>query len=209
MSSPEAASDELRGKNSSPSVLLWLLATLSGSILLAWIFGKADPRIKLLGLFPLALGALTAFLSVELLRRQNLFLRKPMIAWMTAMALIVSAGATYQSSRDWHDEIWEDRKGVIGENAYQDYVEMRAGNERDERFEYFQTLESKTSFEAYLSHRLKAFSEQLGREYVWDSPVPEVAFGIEQLLAASGGLIVSIISFRSQRRSAHQEASAS
>lgn len=201
MSSPETATDQLPERNSPPNVRLWLLVTLAGAILFAFLAGLANPRVKLLGLFPLALGALTAFLSVELLKLQGLSLRKFMMAWVMLLSVIVPAGATYRSSRDWHDQYWDERKGFLGENAYQDFLEMHDEKYRDERYDYMLVLESKTSFQAYLSHRLEAFSNQLGREYVWDSPVPEAVFGIEQLLAALGAFVVSFIAYRSQRRS--------
>lgn len=209
MSSPEAATEDLRGRNSPPNVCLWLLVTLAGAILFAFLAGSANPRVKLLGLFPLALGALTAFLFVELLKLQGLSMRKSMIAWIMLLSFIVPAGATYRSSRDWHDQHWNDRKGFLGENAYRDFLEMHDEQNRDERYDYMLELESKTSFRAYLSHRLEAFSNQLGREYVWDSPVPEAVFGIEQLLAALGAFVVSISFYRSQRRSPNPKESPS
>ena len=79
------------------SLLFWFVLTLLGSFLLAWLLGKASARIKLLGLFPIAVGVLTAGLSLELLKQWGLELRKPQIAWIGLLAILVSAGASYQS----------------------------------------------------------------------------------------------------------------
>jgi hypothetical protein len=209
MSSPDAATDERPAKNSPPTVCLWLVATLAGAILLAFLAGSATPRVRLLVLFPLAIGALVAFAALSLLEMLDLHLSGWMLGWIVLLAAGVPAGSAVQSWRLWRSELQEQRAGFMQQ------VHRMMANAADpkqaaeERRKLMRAFEEKTSFPVYLSHRLAAFSRQAGRREVWDPPIPELLFAFELVVAAIAALFLCLKVWRSAERSPHVEESAS
>lgn len=209
MSSPEAATDELGGKNSPPNVCLWLLVTLAGAVVLAFLAGSATPRVRLLVLFPLAMGALVALGCLSLLTMMQLELSGWMMGWIILLAAAVPAGASVQAWRLWRSGLQEQRA------AFMQQVNRMVENASDpeqagaERSKLRQAFAEKTSFPVYLSHRLESFSRQMGRREVWAPPLPEMLFAFELVVSAIAALFVCLNAWRSSQRPPHLEESAS
>jgi len=210
MSSPEAATDELHGRNNTPpNVCLWLLLTLVAATLLAFLAGSAIPRVRLLVLFPLAMGAFVAYAALTLLKQLELRLSGWMLGWIVMLAAAVPAGSAVQSWRLWRSELQEQRAGFMQQ------VDRMIANAADpkqaaeERRKLQRAFEDKTSFPVYLSHRLAAFAAQVGRREVWAPPAPELFFAFELVVAAIASLFLCLRVWRSPQGPARQEESTS
>jgi hypothetical protein len=208
MSSPEAATDELRGKYSPQNVCLWLLVTLAGAIVLAFLAGSATPRVRLLVLFPLAMGALVALGCLSLLAQMEMELSGWMMGWIVLLAAAVPAGSSVQAWRLWRSGLQEQRAAFM--QQVNRMVENAADPEQaeTERRKLRQAFAEKTSFPAYLSHRLEAFSRQMRRREVWAAPLPEMLFAFELVVSAIAALFLCLNARRSAQRPPDEEESA-
>ena len=197
MSSPEAATAELGRKNSPPNVCLWLLVTLAGAILLAFLAGSAIPRVRLLVLFPLAMGVLVAYGSLSLLEALELRLSGWMLGWIVILAAAVPAGSSVQAWRLWKQGEREKRADFV--RQFNRMIANAADPEQAEaeRRKLHQAFEERTSFPVYLSHRLQSFAEQVGRREVWAPPLPELLFAFELVVAAIAALFLCLKVWRS------------
>jgi hypothetical protein len=171
------------------SLVLWLLITLVAGALLALLLGSATPRIRLLGIYPLAIGAFVAFGALGLLAKFDLKLDKILCGWIVLLAIAVVAGSTAWSWQIWKTQLTRDhaiaqeRMSMILKDIDPD---QQALIRRENMLKFRETI----TFPAYLSDRLKALVDQIGRKNVWGSPVPEIIFGVELFLALVGAWVV-------------------
>ncbi len=174
-------------------VWLWVLLTLALAALLAAGIGSATPRLRLLGLFPLCLGAITAFCGYWLVETLRLELSRTMGVWVLLLAAAILAGSNVQSWRVWRTATLRDQISI--RRQMEDLLKDVPAEERDELFRnHARELAQRLTFASYLSSRLEAFARQIGRREVWAPPVPEILFAAEIALAAIGALIVLLAS---------------
>ena len=200
MNSSETATQpphERVSTNSFSNICLWLLVTLVGAALLAFMAGSATPRVRLLLLFPLAMGAVVAAASLSLLSSFHLDKRGWMTGWILLLAIGVPAGTTWQAWRLWKHDLRDERV------AFMQQINRMMDNAADpeaaqqQRRQMMLAFAEQTSFTAYLSHRLDAFSRQVGRERVWDPPVPELLFTLEMFVSAVAALFLCLNTWQS------------
>ncbi|HUG18680.1 MAG TPA: hypothetical protein VMM56_06850 [Planctomycetaceae bacterium] len=186
-STEQSASEQFR------SLALWILTTLAAGVLLALLLGSATPRIRLLGIYPLAIGAFVAFGALGLMVKFELNISKLSFSWMILLAMAVVAGSTCWSWSLWENKLSQEFASEYSRSkSRMDFILKEIDPAEQEKLhrEHLLRFRESVTFQAYLSDRLKAFSEQLGRKNVWDRPIPEVIFGFELLLTLVGAWIV-------------------
>lgn len=184
------------GPNSRRAAALWRLATLAVGGLLAFLLGSATPRVRLIGIYPLALGACVAWCGVQLRERMSLEVTRAAAVWIVLLAAVVHAGSGVQSWRIWKQGLLREHAGQMAQmqRMLKDAApEFRERAQRDIALARRHALE----FRTYLSQRLGQFAQQIGRREVWGSPVPEAVFGFEMFLAGIGALVTVLASTRS------------
>jgi hypothetical protein len=177
------------------SLVLWLLITLAAGALLALLSGSATPRIRLLGIYPLALGALIAFGALGLLAKFDLKLDKILFGWIILLAMTVAAGSTAWSWQIWKKQVTEEfAREYPKAQAKLEFIlkEIDPVEQEKLHLEHLLRFHNSIRFASYLSDRLRSFSERLGRKNVWDPPVPEVMFCLELFLALVGAWVVAL-----------------
>lgn len=183
------ASTELSDLGQFRSLALWMLTTLAAGVLLALLLGSTTPRIRLLGIYPLAIGAFVAFGALGLMVKFELKISNYSFSWMILLAMAVLAGSTLWSWNLWKKQLTQEHAVAL---ARMSGILRDVDPEQQEliRRENLMKFRETVTFSAYLSNRLETFSKQLGRKNVWDSTVPEVIFGFELFLSIVGAWIV-------------------
>jgi cytochrome c556 len=183
-------------KQNASSVAAWCAATLVAGGLLAFVMGSATPRIRLIGIYPLALGAFAAAGCIWLLGQMKLTITPATAAWIVAIAAAVHVGSTVQSWRIWKDALIREHAGSMGRMN-----QMLKDAEPEFRQETMRAMALRlrvaTELQAYLSQRLEVLSRALNRNAVWDSPVPQFLFTAEICVAGIAALVTILASAQS------------
>jgi hypothetical protein len=190
MSEPETSQPAQRNRRGGTGGLVsWILLTLATGALLAGLLGSATPRIRLLGIFPFAEGAVIAAAALFLKTRFRLTSPRASVVWILLLAMGVAAGTTCCSWQLWKRHLTREHAETQAriDRFLQDADEEARTRIRRENLDIFR---ERVTFSAYLGHRLEAFARRLGRPQGWDSPVPELVFGFELLLALIGAAVV-------------------
>lgn len=167
---PTCAADPER----SDSPWVWLLPFVTAAVGIAFTAGHAPGRVKLLGLFPVAVGIALGAVSGWLAR---LHFRGPGIVLATTfvVAALCFVGSVLESYRVWSSGILEARR-TSDAPRFNEPEEVREHTER--------AVAEATSLRVYLVQRV----EQLGP---W-SPMSAVAFlVIEVLLGATAAALTA------------------
>jgi hypothetical protein len=176
-------------RNSPPRLLVWLAATLAAAAGLAWLAGSATPRVRLIAIFPLCLGLCTAYLAMWLMIPLKLKISDGLTAWIVLLAVLAALGSSFQSWQIWRRDLIREH-AAVQQQIGAVLKDLPAGQRAQVLRDNARQLTERTSLQEYLSDRLLAFAQRVGRRQVWDAPVPEIIFGGELFLAAAGAYIM-------------------
>ena len=163
------------------SWLAWLVASLFATVVISLAAAHAPPRVRLIGLFPIASGLLTGWLLAWLSRQ---FEVAPSRRVSAMVGVLLALGG-------WIGTTWETYRldELLLTKSPNDELAARMMQEFDQQSKGADVAASRPSvaspFRAYLSRRIR----QLG---TWPRPWPECFWLLECAAASlSGGMIAS------------------
>ena len=195
MDSVDSQSDSDQTFSPNHNLGTWVLVSALVLTGLSIIAAHAPPRVRLLGLFPVACGLIAGWLLIRV--AAGVRLQTSRVATLLATALIAASllGMTFESHR-----MFAAKVRAQFASAAPDLLEARwlsqppAGATAKERAQFKRVrqdlakarrdrrrlLSDRSSFRGYLAHRVLALG-------VWQSPWPELLWACEILLATTAG----------------------